>query len=267
MLSIIGLGFLAIAGVFAVSIAMALRGGDGRFTLGRVIGDAGRAIGRAPGLFAAIALTTAGVPLLLGLGASFGDRSMAGMALVVPGGLAVLIFDLAWYQLGTLAMIAATLAALDGRVEPGAVLRDAIPAVPSAMLASALYWLAVGTGFVFFVVPGAIAACVWMLVLPAIVAERLGPFAALARSAALTRGIRWHLFLLAVIGFAFGAGAQFALGIVAGLVGAGAGAMAAIAFGTGLLSVFPPVLVAVAYRAAVERRDGPATGELARIFA
>lgn len=266
--SIFALGLMVLAAAFAVAIGMALRGGEGpggRFTIARVIGDALGAIARVPVTMLGLALATGGVPTLMTI------AMLIGGPVALPGALsaalAIGVFAFAWYQLGTLAMIAAALAAMEGRASFGAVLARAVPAVPAAMVASILYWAAVGVGFVLFVVPGAIIACVWMLILPVIVAEGAGPFAALARSARLTRGIRWQLFLLAVIGFVFGVTAQALLGGIAALLGRGVVAEAAFGLAASLLAVFPPALVAAAYRAALAVHEGPSTRELEQVFA
>jgi hypothetical protein len=48
-------------------------------------------------------------------------------------------------------------------------------------------------------IPGAVVMCVWFVAAPAAIAERLGLFAALARSTELTRGRRWNIFGLSFL--------------------------------------------------------------------
>lgn len=48
-------------------------------------------------------------------------------------------------------------------------------------------------------IAGAVVMCVWFVAAPAAIAERLGPFAALERSAELTRGRRWNIFGLSFL--------------------------------------------------------------------
>ena len=266
MFSILGLGFLLVAGVFAGAVFMALRG-SAQLDLARVVGDAGAAIARAPVLFAGLAIVGAGLP-----NAALFVSVAATPALLDPGstltlGLVGALIAFAWYQFFLLAMVAATLEALGGRPRPRGVIAAALPILPRAMLASVLYWLAVGIGFSFFVVPGVILACVWMLVLPVLVEERPTLFAAFGRAAKLSRGARWQLFLLAVLGFAFGVVMQAMLGALAALLGGGIAAQIAFALASSLLGVLPPALVASAYRQIVTVREGPRRYELEAIFA
>lgn len=266
MFSILGLGFLLVAGVFAGAVFMALRG-SAQLDLARVVGDAGAAIARAPVLFAGLAIVGAGLP-----NAALFVSVAATPALFDPGstlalGLVGALIAFAWYQFFLLAMVAATLEALGGRPRPRGVIAAALPILPRAMLASVLYWLAVGIGFSFFVVPGVILACVWMLVLPVLVEERPTLFAAFGRAAKLSRGARWQLFLLAVLGFVFGVVMQAMLGALAALLGGGIAAQIAFALASSLLGVLPPALVASAYRQIVTVREGPRRHELEAIFA
>jgi uncharacterized membrane protein len=67
--------------------------------------------------------------------------------------------------------------------------------------------VAVGLGFLLFIVPGVILALMFYVALPVCVVERLGPIASMKRSAALTKGHRWKLFgillvvaLIAIVG-------------------------------------------------------------------
>ena len=264
--SIVGLGFLLVAGVFAGAVVMALRGGA-QLDLARVIGDAAAAIARAPVLFAGLALVGAGLPnaaLFVALAATAGQVD-AGSVLTL--GLVGLLLAFAWYQFFLLAMIAATLEALGGTPRPRGVIAVTLPLLPQAILTSLIYWLAVGLGMSFFFVPGVILACVWMLVLPVLVEERPTLFAAFGRAAKLSRGVRWQLFLLAVLGFVFGAVVQSMLGAAAALLGGGIATQIGFALASSLLGVLPPALVASAYRQIVTVREGPRTRELEEIFA
>lgn len=74
-------------------------------------------------------------------------------------------------------------------------------------------------GFMLLIVPGLFLLCLWSVAIPALVAERTGIFGAFTRSAELTRGNRWRIFLLVVIW----ACAAFVVSmIVAAVTGAGA---------------------------------------------
>jgi hypothetical protein len=264
--SILGLGFLLVAGVFAGAVFMALRG-IALLDLARVIGDAGAAIAKAPVLFCGLALVGAGLPNAALFVSVAATPTLFDVGSTLTLGLLGALVAFAWYQFFLLAMVAATLEALGGSLRPRGVIAAALPVLPQAMLTSVLYWLAVGIGFSFFVVPGIILACVWMLVLPVLVEERPGLFVAFGRAAKLSRGVRWQLFLLAVMGFVFGVVVQSMLGALAALLGGGVAAQIAFALASSLLGMVPPALVASAYRQIVTVREGPRRHELEAIFA
>ena len=257
MFSILGLGFLLVAGVFAGAVFMALRG-SAQLDLARVIGDAGAAIAKAPVLFCGLALVGAGLPNAALFVSAAATPTLFDVGSTLTLGLLGALVAFAWYQFFLLAMVAATLEALSGSPHPRGVIAAALPMLPKAMLTIVLYWAAVGIGFSFFVVPGVILACVWMLVLPVLVEERAGVFAAFERAAKLSRGVRWQLFLLAV---------QSMLGALAALLGGGVAAQIAFALASSLLGMLPPALVASAYRQIVTAREGPRRHELEEIFA
>ncbi len=266
MFSILGLGFLLVAGVFAGAVFMALRG-SAHLDLARVIGDAGAAIAKAPVLFCGLALVGAGLPNAAVFVSVAATPTLFDVGSALTLGLVGALIAFAWYQFFLLAMVGATLQALGGSPRPRGVIAAALPVLPQAMLTSVIYWVTVGIGFSFFVVPGVILACVWMLVLPVLVEERPGLFAAFGRAAKLSRGVRWQLFLLAVLGFVFGVVVQSMLGALAALLGGGVAAQIAFALASSLLGMLPPALVASAYRQIVTVREGPRRHELEEIFA
>ncbi|MGZ6011769.1 MAG: hypothetical protein ACXWK0_08035 [Caulobacteraceae bacterium] len=59
-----------------------------------------------------------------------------------------------------------------------------------------LFGLGVFAGMVLLIVPGVILALAWSVAMPALVLEDRGVFDSFKRSAALTRGKRWSIFLL-----------------------------------------------------------------------
>lgn len=79
---------------------------------------------------------------------------------------------------------------------PVQLLADGLRLWPMAFVITVLFGLAVGLGSLLFFLPGIAAAVVFMLVLPAVVLEQLGPQAAFRRSFALTQGARWALLAL-----------------------------------------------------------------------
>lgn len=266
MFSVLALILLLLAGMVAAAIAMGLRG-DAGLSVARVIGDATRAIGRAPLTFALLAMMGA-------IGPVAGLFTRYSLGLPVDGGSVVLltglvgtIVPLMTFVIFQVAIIAVTLEALDGQPQFLRTLRRVPAVILPALAAILLYWIAVGAGLLLFFVPGVILACVWMLVLPVLVAERPGVIAAFGRAAKLSAGVRGPLFLLAIVGLVFGAVVQAMIGALAALLGAGSLAQVATMLATALLAVLPPALVASAYRQRVSAIEGPRRHELERIFA
>jgi hypothetical protein len=54
-------------------------------------------------------------------------------------------------------------------------------------------------GLILLVVPGLVLTCIWAVSVPIVVAEQRGPFAALRRSAYLTKNARWKVFALLMV--------------------------------------------------------------------
>ncbi len=85
----------------------------------------------------------------------------------------------------------------------GRSVRDGLVRLPSGIAAVLISWLAVIAGWVALAFPGIMIFTVTAVAFPACVIERLGPFAAISRSAALTKGHRWRIlviYLIEVIG-------------------------------------------------------------------
>ena len=67
-----------------------------------------------------------------------------------------------------------------------------------AFVASLVYSLLVGIGFVFCIVPGVFLAIMWMFISPILAETDLDFWPAMEASANLTKGYRWELFCLAL---------------------------------------------------------------------
>ncbi|WP_033921357.1 hypothetical protein [Sphingomonas sp. 37zxx] len=269
MFTIIILTFLLLAVALAVAIGMAMRNAGNRswsFELSRVIGDAFGAISQAPLLFAVIVLITSGAPMaaaftMIGLI----DWGPSPPLLAAFGlGLTALVLG----QIGHLLLVAATLDLLDRRpLELRAILARILPLLPSAMLLLILFWLAIGVGFAFFVIPALVLACLWFVVTPAMVAERLGAFASFARSAELTAGVRWQLLLLLVIGGIFWTVAQAMIGGLAAITGDGLASTIVYTILTAMLGMIPPAVAASAYHTLRAQKEGLRVNDLEQVFA
>lgn len=78
------------------------------------------------------------------------------------------------------------------------------------ILTALLTGLGILAGTLLFVIPGIILACLWSVAIPVCVIERMGAIDSIKRSAQLTRGYRWPIFVLvlmislAILGVAIG---------------------------------------------------------------
>ena len=120
---------------------------------------------------------------------------------------------------------------------------------------------------------GVIVICMWFVAAPAAVAERLGPFAALSRSAQLTTGRRGGIFgltfllglivVIAIMAYVMpmandpGHGDPYARIKQAALV---------IAIGLCVFNTFMGIVEAVSYALLRQDKDGVTHEELARVF-
>ena len=119
-----------------------------------------------------------------------------------------------------------------------------------------------------------VMTCIWFVAMPASVAERIGPIAALTRSSQLTKGRRWGIFgLCLLIGLAPGILVGFWIAPL--FEGAGRdpeflthirSAMIVVVITTSVTHLFNGVVQAVSYVLLREDKDGVTAQELAKIF-
>lgn len=89
-----------------------------------------------------------------------------------------------------------------------------LPLIVLSIILSVAY----GIGLMLLVVPGLILMTLWVVAVPAFVAERPGIIGALSRSFALTEGQRWRIFALMVLAFI----AMMIAGLIIGMLSFGA---------------------------------------------
>lgn len=135
------------------------------------------------------------------------------------------------------------------------------------LVASMLSLLGIILGMMFFIVPGFILLCAWEIVIPACVAEKLGPLQSLRRSAALTKGCRMRIFgILLTTQIAFSVlgkiGTAFLIALsehaVAGLVLANVFAI--------VPDAYTAIISAVIYYDLRVIKEGADIDDLARVF-
>ena len=91
----------------------------------------------------------------------------------------------------------------DGRADLslGETVNAATPYIWPVAGASILAGIAITIGLILLIVPGLFLITIWAVVIPVIVLERSGVFAAFGRSQQLVRGNGWHLFGTLVVVF------------------------------------------------------------------
>jgi hypothetical protein len=176
------------------------------FDMGRVVSQAFGAIGRNSVAFFVLAFVLVGAPQsILGLmqvqanplTADPAAASRAPGAMMAYGLLAIAI-ALASLVLGALlqaAIIRGVVEDLNGK--PASItelLTSGLRVSPPVIAIGILVGLGIGLGAILFFVPGLMLATRWIGAVPARVMERPGVFAAMGRSAELTKGSRWAIF-------------------------------------------------------------------------
>lgn len=125
---------------------------------------------------------------------------------------------------------------------------------------------AIAVGLLLLIVPGLIVITMLYVAYSACIVERLGVFASMERSSALTKGHRWAIFgiwlLLAIAGAILGAVVSAVVGLTgnSGLVTAGSLAWSALA------SAFGIVFAVVVYHDLRVAKEGIDTRQIAAVF-
>jgi len=104
----------------------------------------------------------------------------------------------------------------DGRRDSSVedLIRSTGPVILPLIGAGILAGIAIGIGFLLFIIPGLILLTLWSVIAPVIVVERTGVFEAFGRSRALVRGNAWQVFGVIVVVFVIAAVVQAILGAI-----------------------------------------------------
>jgi hypothetical protein len=204
------------------------------FDVGRVITRMIGVFGRNAVTFLLAALVLAALPL-----AMFGFSSRIWAASILHGtpqfsdifslrnvglGLGGFLLTLLTSLLLQAAVIYATVSDLNGRrAGLGEILRVALGAILPLIFLAILVGLSVMVGFILLIVPGIIVSLVFCVATPVRVVEGGTVLGAMGRSAELTRGHRFMIFLLALLLIAVGWVMGMIVGGVSLVVGLGAG--------------------------------------------
>ena len=238
-----------------------------RFEFGRVVNRASGAIGRNGLVFFTLAiLISGGASVLTGVG------QMEGVSDGAPSSgwsaLAFIVSALANAIL-QVSITRATILDLHGRradireclVDGG---RLFLPAIGVAIV----YAIGTGIASLALIVPGIIVAVMWSVATPALVEERQGVFASLARSRALTKGARWPIFgLILIYVLALLIIGSLQATIMFAFTGFMLGAVVLNAVGSAVLALVWSVVAAAIYIELREVKEGTGVDRLAEIFA
>jgi hypothetical protein len=175
---------------------------DGSLDIGRVLSRGFQTIANQFAVFAALAILLAGVPAVVA-------RAVVPMALTPAQAVAVFLSPWSWLSMFVGLVLHALLQAAlvrasiqDLRFQPvelGPLLGESFSLLLPMIGITIVMFVALAFGMILLVVPGIILMCMWMVAVPVLVEERQGIFGSLRRSAELTKGSRWWIFLLLVI--------------------------------------------------------------------
>lgn len=165
--------------------------------IGEVLGDTFNVIGRTFVVLANVAVMFVAIPAVLSIaGAVLTSVSPAFAILTHIGAIATAVGVLLAYP----AIFQLAMQDLHGQsASTEAMFKTARAKFWPLLGLGILLGLGVAAGAVFLIVPGVILGLAWSVAMPALVLEDRGVFAAFGRSAALTRGRRWSIFLLLLL--------------------------------------------------------------------
>jgi hypothetical protein len=151
-----------------------------------------------------------------------------------------------------------------------------LAAIIPVIVASLIFSIVSGIGFLLILVPGIIIVLLWWLYVPAIVVEQKGIFESFGRSAELTKGRRWQilglLLVLALLMFIVGLVIGFVAAAV--MIGSSAGdpaeslfVISIVQWGvSSIVTVFMAVVTAVSYYYLSSEKEGVGIEDLASVF-
>lgn len=194
----------------------------GQFEFGRVVARTFGLVGRNFLAFTFLSLLLVGVPqfaLVL-----FQSYVVQGVFLLGVSPIAITLgVTLVTLILAYVLMAMLTRASIDdlskGRASLGAAIGDGVRYFFPLFIVALLTSIGVLLGMILLIVPGIYLAVRWLVATPALVAEDIGPTAALGRSADLTEGRRWIVFALALLYFIFAIVVEGVFTVAAGALG------------------------------------------------
>ena len=148
----------------------------------------------------------------------------------------------------------------------GESIRRGLVSLPVLILAVPMTWIAILLASAVFLIPGIIVFTVTAVTVQACVIERIGPFAAIERSVALTSGCRWQVFGIYLVQLLIAAFTAFPLTLILfNILPLPALGYVEFAVHTAALT-FVTILDAAIYHALRSAKEGPATAKIAAVF-
>jgi hypothetical protein len=198
----------------------------------------------------------------------------------VPGLVVLIVIAIIFYFVGQAVILYGAFQAMRGRTFlVGEAARRGLSRVLWIIAIAFLVTLGVAIGFLLLIVPGIILAVRWSVAVPACVVENLGPLAAMRRSAELTRGHRWKIFLVYILFVIITFVVSLIVGLLAGLV---VGALTVATgtdsvtiavtggvfglIGTALYAAYENIVVSMVYHDLRVAKEGVDTDQIAAVF-
>ena len=125
---------------------------------------------------------------------------------------------------------------------------------------------AIAVGAVLFIVPALILMTMWYVATPGCIVERLGVFASMARSSALTKGHRWQVFGMILLVTIPGAVIAAVLNSVLAASGNPGLVIAGSLVWSGLIGAFGTVFAVATYHDLRVAKEGIDTRQIAAVF-
>lgn len=266
--------------------------GDRHVSIGRVFSRAFGTIRDNPLVVLGLAFVFGALPWTFGRLAGFtgtpqsyetlgSTASSVGVGTIVAVGVVGGVVAMAIWMMTQAVLVRPTLAFSEGRrADVGESVMAGLVVLLWLVLLGILMTIGVVIGLMLIFVPGIMLMVLWSVAIPACVVERVGPFAALARSQALTRGWRWKIFGMWVVVLVVYWIVSALVGVVMAMVYGGFMQYAQASMQglpIGLIAISLPIqtlnaavwgtLQAALYVELRDARDGPAGEQLADIFA
>lgn len=210
-----------------------------------------------------------------------GTTSTSGGTLELSAqGPAAFVYGIVMFAAGTVmygAVIHMTCQSLAGRpTAVGAAIGKGFSRFFPLLIAYIVLSLLVSVGLLLLIVPGLWALATFALLLPAVVAENMGPFSGMSRSAALTKGYRWKVIgasvLLFVLIIAVSFASQFIISLAAAIGGTISVSTTLIIAVTGtsilqmLIYLYMLIFYTVLYHQIRIAKEGSSAEEIASVF-